>query len=343
MEVRFKGTKQTDPTAHDGFRVNYAAAKRLKFQWRWRFMLLVVVSPLLVWGWFLLQAQFLTRADGILTTEPIQVRASKSGFVTEVMVAPGHVVAAGQQLFDLSSPETDQKIQYWKEQVSLLTAYREQLIDELRSALGVYQQKLDDSRSKQDEIAQSYDQLADKGLFTLSDQMQLNEMRRALSQDERQQMIDLEHLESLKFTHDISDEIRNFELEILVAEVKQSQLDIRSDRSGVVNRLYAKQGEYVTEGDPLVELSNYTNPVVNVFLKPERLAKATEGREVVVILPNRTRIDGAVAEPPQIADTIPAALAGPFEGSRRAIKVVITLNELPETWVEGLPVTVRFK
>ena len=37
MEVRFDGVKKTDPAQHDGFKVNYAAAKRAGFTWRWPF------------------------------------------------------------------------------------------------------------------------------------------------------------------------------------------------------------------------------------------------------------------------------------------------------------------
>lgn len=342
MEVKFERLKETDPTAHDGFKVGYADAKRAGFRWRWRFMLLLVISPILIWGWMVMQDQVLTRADGILTSEPIQMRASEAGFVTAVMVAPGDRVEVGQQLFDLSSPETDRKISHWQGNLSKLVEYQDHMIAELRGALASHQQKLDDSRAKQDEIAQSYRQLAEKGLFKLSDQMQLNEMRRSLSQDERQQMVDLERLESLRFTHDLADEIREIELQIAVAEVQQTQLDSRSDRSGVVNRLYVKEGEYVTEGDLLIELSNFETPVINVFLKPERMGQATVGNKVVIILPDRTRYDGVVLEPPQITETIPASLAGPFEGSARAIKVVVAFDEMPATWIEGLPVIVRF-
>lgn len=343
MEVRFEGVKKTDPTRHDGFKVEYAGAKRTGFRWRWRFMLLLVVSPILIWGWLVLQEQVLTRAEGILTTEPIQMRASKSGFVTNVAVMPSDKVTAGQQVFDLTSPEIDRKIKHWQESLDELLAYRERMITELQTVLEDYGRKLEASRAKQDAFADRYRQLAEKGLFKLADQMQLNEMRRELSEDERQQLVDLERLESLRFTNDLADEIRDLKLQIAVAEVQQAQLDIRVNQDGVVNRLYVKQGEYVSEGDPLIELSNYDQPVINVFLKPERMEYAQIGREVVIILPDRSRYDGVVHEPPQIAETIPASLAGPFEGSRRAIKIVVAFRELPEAWVEGLPVKVRFK
>ncbi len=342
MRVQFEGTKQSDPTVQDGFQVEYAGAKRAGFRWRWRFMLLLVVSPILIWGWFLTQEQVLTRADGILTTEPIQLRASKSGFVTSIKVQPGGKVENGQQIFDLSSPEVDRKIDHWQSNLNELVDYREKMIAEVRQTLDVYQARLDESRAKQDSIAENYGQLSEKGLLKLADEMQLNETRRALSQDERQQMVDLERLESLRYTHDLADEIRELELEIAVAEVQQTQLDIRSDSDGVVNRLYVKEGEYVTEGEPLAELSNYDAPVVNVFLKPERMSHAKVGNEVVVIFPDRSRYDGIVAEPPQIAETIPVSLSGPFESSKRAIKVVVQFDQSPENWVEGLPVKVRF-
>ena len=219
MKVRFDGTKQTDPTVQDGFHVEYASAKRAGFRWRWRFMLLLVASPVLVWLWLLAQDQVLVRADGILTTEPIQMRASKSGFVTSVKVNPGAKVEVGQQIFDLSSPEIDRKIVHWQTNLEELIAYRDKMIAELRQTLQTYQVNLEDSRKRQDAIAENYRQLAEKGLFKLADEMQLNELRRALSRDERQQMVDLERLESLRFTHDLADEIRDLEMSTLSAAV----------------------------------------------------------------------------------------------------------------------------
>ncbi|UWQ93633.1 HlyD family efflux transporter periplasmic adaptor subunit (plasmid) [Rhodobacteraceae bacterium M382] len=343
MEVRFDGVKKTDPTNHEGFQVNYAAPKRAGFRWRWRFMVLLVISPILIWGWLVLQEEILVRADGILTTEPIHLSASDPGFVTSVPVALGDSVSSGQLLLELSSPEIDRKIKHWSGNLEELKIYQDQMIANLKETLGVYTRRLEESRRKQDRIAARYQQLAEKGLFKLADQMQLNEMRRALSHDERQHIVDLERLESLRYTHDLADEIRAIELEIAVAEVQQQQLDTRANRDGVINRVFVKEGEYVTEGAPLVELSNYDAPVVNVFLQPESISSANVGNAVVVIFPDRTRYHGVVKEPPQIAETIPAALAGPFEGSKRAIKVVVALDQEPDTWVEGLPVKVRFK
>jgi len=343
MDVRFEGIKKTDPTNDDGFKVEYAGAKRAGFRWRWRLMLLLVVSPILIWGWLVVQNQVLTRAEGILTTEPILLSASKSGFVASVSVVPGDRVSVGHEIVDLSSPETNRKIEFWENSRDELLSYRDRMMSDLREALEVYGRKLEASRAKQDAFAEKYRQLAEKGLFKLSDQMQLNEMRRALSADEREQLVDLERLESLRYTNDLAAEIREIELLIAVANVQQTQLDIKVNRDGVVNRIFVKEGEYVTEGDPLIELSNYDRPVINVFLKPERMKYAQLGGEVVVIFPDNERYDGVISEPPQIAETIPASLVGPFDGSKRAIKVVVAFETEPETWIEGLPVKVRFK
>ncbi|MGR3679751.1 MAG: hypothetical protein ACU0AZ_17405 [Paracoccaceae bacterium] len=200
MEVRFDGVKKTDPTNHEGFKVSYAGAKRAGFRWRWRIMILVVISPILIWSYLLLQQQFLVSADGIMTTEPIQVRASKSGFVSGVLVEAGQEVDVNQPMFSMSSPEIDRRIELWQKSLEQLVAYRETMIENLGSALVQYEAKLAESRQRQDDIAGLYGQLEDKGLFTLSDQMQLNEMRRALSSDEHQHMVDRERLESLRHT-----------------------------------------------------------------------------------------------------------------------------------------------
>ena len=342
MEVRFQGIKSQDPTQDQGLRVTYAAAKRTGFSLRWRLMLLIVISPVLLWLWLVFQGTVLVRADGIVTTEPVQLRASQPSFVNEVVVNPGDRVAAGQTIIDLSSPEIDTRIQIWNENLEELVAFRGTVISNLDSILEDYGKKLAVSRERQNVISDRYEQLEQKQLFTLRDQMDLNELQRDFAQDEKDQLVDLERLKSVQFTDELAEAIREAELEIAVAEVQQAQLNIRADREGTVNRIYAQPGEFVTEGQPLAEISNYETPVVNVYLPTKNLAQAYIGKEVSIVLPGRKVVAGIVRDPVQVTETIPASLAGPFEGSQVAIKVVVQFVEPPETWIEGLPVRVRF-
>lgn len=342
MEVKFDGVKKSEPDRDDGFKVGYASAKRLGFQLRWRLMILIVLSPLLFMGWFFIQDRLLVRADGILTTEPIQLRAFKTGFVSDIAVSPGDQIVAGQLLFDLSSPEIDQQIEVWIENLTMLSEYREEMLADVSKTLSDFGEKLETSREEQDAVDDSYDKLAKKGLFRLSDQMQLSELNRSLSQEEKQFLLDAIRVESLRYTHDLSVEIRDIEMEIAIAKVKQKQLDVRSAQAGVLNRLYVNEGEFVAEGEPLAEVSNYRSPVVNVYLKPERMSYAKVGETVTITLPDRSRYSGTIKEPPSVTETVPASLAGPFEGSSRLIKVVVEFDEAPEVWFEGLPVKVKF-
>ncbi len=342
MKVRFEGVKRSDPTQDNGARVSYAPAKRAAFRGRWYLMLLLVISPIIAFGWLVTREELLVRADGILTTKPVVYSASQSGFVTDVVAGPGTLVDVGADILELRSPEIDRKIELWKANAALLTAHQEAAAAQLREVLETHRERLEASDADHRKIAAKYAELEQKGLFTLSDQVLLNAEQRELLAEIKDLDIEVERAEAMHVTDATANEIREIELQIAIAEVQQKELDLTAKLPGVVNRILVREGEYVSEGEELAEVSNFDQPVVEVYLRPERMNYAQVGKSVTVVLPDRSRHSGEIRDPAQIADTIPPTLAGPFDGARRAIRVTVHLDTPPENWVEGLPVEVRF-
>lgn len=187
----------------------------------------------------------------------------------------------------------------------------------------------------------NYDKLKEKGLISLNDQLALIQAHRTIQSDISDLKLAYERAESFHYTKELADAIRTIELDIAIADARQQQLSVRAKQEGIVNQVFAKAGEYVAEGSTLAEISNHPEPVVHLYLKPERMSYARAGQLATIRLPNGSSYRGKIKDPAQVVEKIPASFVGPFEGSKRAIKVVIHFDSQPEYWIEGLPVEVE--
>lgn len=342
MKVRFDGLRASDADADHGFKVTYGPAKRTAFRWRWYLMLLLVLSPITYFAWHLTTDRLLVEADGILTTEPISIAATHSGVVTQVMVKPGDHIDVDQILLDLSSPVTEARLRVLSSNLNELREFQGTVLLQVQGILDAYEGRLEQDNRQLEEFTRKYEELDERGLLLNSNDLQLLRDRRSLFAEIKNLEIDRQRAEAILYSNDIANAIRELEIDIAETQARQSQLDVRALTSGVVNRVFALNGEFVDVGDPLFEVSNLTEPVINVYLQPERMAHAVVGSAVTIKSPDGSRFDGVVKAPVQVTDTIPASLAAPFQGAKSAIKLVVGFREAPDRWIEGLPVRVSF-
>ena len=104
MKISFQTEKQKDPTKNDGFKVVYAPVKRFAFKIRWYLLLSLILSPLVVFSWYIIKQQILITADGILTTDPILIVSTEEGFISSINVIPGEIVQSQTKLIKMHSP-----------------------------------------------------------------------------------------------------------------------------------------------------------------------------------------------------------------------------------------------
>ena len=342
MKVRFESDRRAQPTRDRGFGVSYAPAKRMGFRWRWYLMLLVALSPVAYLGWQLVGEQVLIKADGVLTTEPLVLTASEPGFVHAVEAKPGDQVELGAILIDLQSPLVDKEI-------SLLTAR----IDQMKAQLDETSTRVEKLRADevtmiesaidvQKDLVKDYERVSKKGLVPLSDKVMIEGAKRDIRSDLVTAQVEYERAGTIEVSSRAASAIAEMELALGKAEVTQGLLDIRAPKDGIVNAVHVNQGEFVDEGDVLVEVSNYSEPVVNVYLRPKRMNFTQQGQGATVKLPNGKSLRATIKDPVQVVEKVPAALSGPFEGVKAAIKVVLRFDAPPDYWFEGLPVEVLF-
>ncbi|WP_412496154.1 hypothetical protein [Shewanella chilikensis] len=80
MKVTYQAAaKAQQPTRDQGLKVDYAPAKRGGMKWRWYLLLLLVIAPVVLLLWVLLRPSLFVLAPGILTSEPLEMRAMQKG------------------------------------------------------------------------------------------------------------------------------------------------------------------------------------------------------------------------------------------------------------------------
>jgi multidrug efflux pump subunit AcrA (membrane-fusion protein) len=134
------------------------------------------------------------------------------------------------------------------------------------------------------------------------------------------------------------------ELDHDLLESEQRSMTLTSPYGGRVLDILAKQGEYVTPGEPLIVLARIDNPRVVAYASPKFGIRLKVGMTATIRFPDGTRTQARVAEPPTLTQRMPADLVDQF-GLR---PMTVVLNLLPRDKlndsqrVQGLPVSVRF-
>lgn len=343
MKVQFPNMQRKDPTVDAGQQVNYGPAKRVAFRGRWYALLILVLSPVAFFLWKISEDTILVQANGILTTNPIILSASQRGFVDDVSISPGDRITQGQILVTLDSPRLHVKSDVLQVSLAELLAAQEETRENVLSILAAQTASLERAKSELLKIRESYQVLERKDLMTNVRQLQINTDRRDLNIQIVENQLAIENAKLSIHSGAIAAAIRDIRLKIALVKVQRDLMHVRAVDEGTINKVFVVAGEFVAEGDILAEVSNYHKPVVDVYLKPERMEFAVMGNVATITFPDGSSYTGVIREPVQITEIIPAALAGPFEGSVSAVKVVLSFENPPESWIEGLPVKVRFR
>jgi multidrug resistance efflux pump len=342
MKVEFKGKKQSEPTRHGDFGVRYAPAKRAAFKWRWYFLLLLVISPILYFLWQVVDEQVLVQAEGILTTEPVVLTASQDAFIETVLTDPGDPVKSGQILIDLKSPEIEREVELLGEKLAGLKDGAAQAMERVKSLRSKQVDMLEAALETHTKLTKDYEGVKYEGLVALGDKVTLEEAYREVKSELTEAKVKYEIESNYEKRAAWVEAFSELERKQAIAQVKQELLNVRSPKDGIVNEIYVSVGEYVSEGNLLAEISNYPEPVVDVYLHPKRMEYTRVGQMTTVTLPNGQKHRAQIKEPVQIVEKLPGALAGPFEESKTAIKAILHFENPPERWIEGLPVKVLF-
>ncbi len=332
MHIRFHRSARTTPETIDGYKVPYAAAKRLVPKWRWRLILAVVFSPVLYLAYSAAKELFTLSAQGTVSLAQYTVRAPAGGRTARVAVTVGAKVSKGDLLVELDDPGLDAEIaelarptgKPQRTMPAAATALQEEI--ELNTRiLSSAEQRLADVRD-----------LLSHGAATAA------EVREAqISADEAAAAL-LRLRQQMRGPAGETPAPIQPELHRLLAA--RDQLILRAPADGYVVEILTKDNESVSAGAPLLLLSGNTEPEVLAYVRPELLGKVHAGSAATLRLPSGVKLQAVVGGGPfitQRALTEPDNLFG-----ERTSTVVLHLRAT-EPWpraarINGLPVGVRF-
>ncbi|MEI6860332.1 MAG: HlyD family efflux transporter periplasmic adaptor subunit [Shewanella sp.] len=347
MKINYQSTPKAEkPDVDNSVEVKYSSAKRGGFKFRWYLLLLMVISPVLLVSWILAKPHVFVLAPGIITTEPLEIRAPSKGIVQSVADYVTHEVKKGSDLLVIADPELDAQVAEITRQLFEIEGEAsfdgEPVLLRLHQRIEVAQ----DGVKRQDDLLITYKNFQNRGIVPTSDMAMIMQSNTASEMALEQAKVDLlhelerQHIQSIA---GVITQIRNqLKLQLSKLKSKQSEMNIMAPFTGRIEDILVQVGERVDENQPLLWLTGRDKPVVVAYLDPKYLEYVDIGQQATIKLPNGQNIRGKIEEPTELVTNIPKQLSGPFDGDKSALKVTLTLEETLLLKVEGVPVEISF-
>ncbi|MCK5829314.1 MAG: hypothetical protein KAH20_03340 [Methylococcales bacterium] len=347
MKIHFKSDKQNKPEVEGGLRLSYASARRSGYKFRGYFLIIIVFSPLLLLAWYLLSDRFFITAPGVVTTEPMEIRSSGSGFIEKLLVQSGEHVNKEQTLLKIVNPLLDTRM-------ATLSAQRQQLDSQLNSfdqaVMKQLEGALNDARKgmeEQKEILNQFKSAIKRGIISTVDMATVNQalissrlaIRTAKAELERERRSQqLDHL-----TSPLVQQQRALDLALAETQSQISFLQPITNSPAVVAEILVREGDWIEESTPLVLLTQRRKPFIYTFLDARYASRCKDGAKVTIVFPNGDDVEGRIHGQTVLARRLPPGLSKPFEADKPALKVTVEIEEEIESpLVENLPVKVEF-
>ncbi|MCF7970881.1 MAG: biotin/lipoyl-binding protein [Methylococcaceae bacterium] len=347
MKIKFRSEKQQVSDVEGGVRLSYASARRAGYRLRRYILLALVLSPMFILAWYLLSDKIFISAPGVITTEPMEIRSSGSGFVEQLLVEAGDYVTAGQSLAKVTSPVLNTR-------ATTLAFQREQLNFQLRdfdiAILKSLEQALYEAREgmqQQSGILNQFREANKKGIVPTTDmaaimntyatrRLAVHSATSELERERRKQQ--LEHISS-----SLIQQQQALDLDLAETKTLVTILQPQANSSAVVAEVLVREGDWIKELTPLFLLTQRQKPFVRAFLEARYAPQCIDGAEVTILFPSGDEVLGRIRGQTVLARRLPVGLAKPFEADKPALQVTIEIEGNTDIiLIEGLPVEVRF-
>jgi multidrug resistance efflux pump len=328
MRIKFHREARSAPDSIDGLKVPYGAAKRQAPKWRWRLILLAVLSPAILLTYSALKSVLTLSANGSVFLDQYEVRAPLAGRVAQLAVRLGAEVRKGDAVLYLDEPRADGPSGSREGRETAPSARsRAWLLEEL-----TLQER---TLHMQEDRTAATEGLVRQGAATAAE---LREAQVALNQTQAAVLRVRQQLATTS-THSGAAE-RGSQPQI----VKRERIAVRASQDGRIIDVMTTDGEFVGPGEPLVLIGTRAKPHVIGYVSPEIAPRLRVGSRATIRFPDGTKARARVAEQPMLTRRMPPDLVDQF--GVRPMTVVLRL-ETDEEWpadqrIHGLPVTVRF-
>lgn len=346
MKINYQpSSKASQPTTEQGLKVDYAAAKRGAYKARWYMLLALVILPVLLVVWIILRPQVLVLANGVISTDPLELRSPANARLISIAVVKGQQIENGTLLLQLQDLQLDAQIAELQQQLVQLAqpvdTSDQAVLQQRQASISIAEQAV----VQQSDYLDSYQNFKRSGLVLTHEmaavQQTLTNAKLALEQA-KTEVIQLRQQQQVQqLAGSVAQARRQLQQTLAQLQAQQDQLAITALSGARVIDIQVKPGEFVQQNQPLLVLSNRLQPVIFAYLAPKYLDYAEVGNKASVRLPNGDTVRAEVTEPAQLLERLPAKLAGPFDGEQAVLKLTLT-PEQPITDIEGVPVEISF-
>ncbi|WP_299002017.1 HlyD family efflux transporter periplasmic adaptor subunit [uncultured Shewanella sp.] len=346
MEVQFPHEKTSHPL--NDKKVSYGSSKRNGYKLRWYLLLFIVLSPVFIVLYFIYYNYILIVAPGILTVNPIVIRASEDAIVNKINVINGQKISSGQHLVRMSNSSLTAEIEFIKKSLSNLKkehssttqvdfSFYEKAISNAKDNMGgISKIKSDYDKYRNNSLVSELDYINIVNLVYSSEILLFNEKIRY-----NQALVDYQEN---KISGSFAKLVLDFEKELALKNSHLNNLNITSPFDGLVIETLVLEEHRVLQGEPIIKIAKNDIPQIIGYLKSEYVDRVKLGNSVTIIFPNGKKYSAKIALPTVLASKLPTQLAKPFEGQPALLKVTMSFVEEPavDTWVEGMPVSILF-
>lgn len=346
MKIRFNQPEKKNPENEQGIRIRYDSAKRTGSAWRWYLILAVASLPLLYLAGLILREVLLTEIDGRIILPHTTVRAQSAGYVQQLQVTPLDMVTEGTPLAWLTNTSVENGMQRLHGEIAFLSEQKESLYrqgnQQQASRLTLFAK--DQSQFYLKRLRQ-YESLFKQGAATQA------EVATARSQ----YMAALERLDSLMST---SQPVNPLDAESRQIEARISQLQLEYDMLnqqlqtlspispviGLITEIHAQPGEYLAQGQPLLDIAFPEQAYISAFIPPKYIDKAVLGQQATIIFPNGEKYGARINFVPGVTHKASAEDLAPLEVPRSAILARMQFIDTVDSsrLMNGMPVKIRF-
>jgi len=347
MKIRFNQPEQKIPDQDRGIRIHYGAAKRARIAWRWYLIVIIASVPLLYLIGLTVLEMIVIKADGRVTVPNIRVRSSVDGYVQQLFVTPLQAVQKDQPLAVLHNLSLEDRHQRLATEVNFLNQERDKLLGQPGNARSHSMQLLrfaqQQAKFYQHRLLQ-YESLLKQGAATQAEiataRNQYGSALQSLALHQTAQSRD--HGMSAE-VRQMSSRINELSLELDGLGLKKQQLTLIAPSPGLVTELFVQSGEYLGQGQPLLDIIFPEQAYITAFIPPKYHDRAVVDQVVSIAFPNGETTQGRIVSVPGITQKSMIEGANLLESPRSAILAHVALTSPIKTQlINGMPVDIRF-
>jgi len=332
MKIRFSPPPLV---AHEtnGLTVRYAPSKRQIAHWRWRILVILVISPLLIFLARLMYGSIWTAMPGFIIMDQTVIKAPLAG---RLVKAPpvGTYVREGDTIVELENDvlsnehevllrQRERAAQWVEPQVpppAQLPVLRS-IVQQRRQQHATLRELMEEGAATQAEVAQAYAELS-------ASLVQL----KALEQEYALQNVPLPA------------RMPPPSARLSEVEAKLQSLKLRAPESGVVAQVFGTHGEWLNENTEVIDIRLDRPARIEAYVQPSWAKYAMVGHWATVEFLDGFTVRARVKEIKMSAQRLPADRANPLTVRHHSIIAMLEPEKpLPQGYrIHILPVNVQF-